>query len=154
MSGVWILLHLLGVILWLGGAFAAMAAGAGARALDRPQQATVARVQAQLHRLLIGPGALITVLSGLVLTLRVYGALNDSGSPSLWLAVMQVAGMLGALLVLFIAVPTASRLSRIDPTGQYGPLFDDLRKRQAVVGSVAGTLGLVALVGGALMRGM
>lgn len=152
MNGLWVFAHLLGFTLWLGGAFASMAAGIAGKREERAQQAAVARLQAALHRLLIGPGALLTVLTGLMLTLRVYGALNNSGSPSGWLAVMQVAGLIGALLVLFVAVPTAGRLGRLDPTGAQGPLFDELRARQAIIGSVGGTLGLIALLAGALVR--
>ena len=70
--------------------------------------------------------------------------MTDSGFP--------VVGIVGALLVLFIAVPTAAKLGRLDPEGEAAAHFDELRRRQRVVGSLAGMLGLVALVAGAMMR--
>jgi hypothetical protein len=71
---------------------------------------------------------------------------------SVWLMVMQGTGLVAALLTLFVAVPTASRLARLDPTGPDGAYFDELRNRQKVVGMVWGVLALVALVGGAMVR--
>jgi hypothetical protein len=65
---------------------------------------------------------------------------------------MQGAGILAALLVLLIGLPTAAKLARLDPVGQGATYFDELRQRQKIVGSVAGTLALLALVAGALVR--
>ncbi len=153
MTGVWAFLHLLGLTLWLGGAFASMAAGIAAKKRGEPRSglAAVARTQGALHTLLIGPGAFLTVLSGLILTIRLYGAMRD-GAPSLWLVVMQITGVLAGLLALFVAVPTASRVARIDPEGPHGAAFDVLRSRQAVVGSIGGVLGLLALLSAALLK--
>jgi len=58
----------------------------------------------------------------------------------------------GAVLALKIGLPTAAKLSRLDPTGPGAAYFDELRQRQRVVSSVWGTLALVALVAGALVR--
>ena len=71
---------------------------------------------------------------------------------SVWLLIMQGAGVLGALIVLLIGLPTAAKLSRLDPMGAGAAYFDELRQRQRVVGSVSGTLALLALVAGALVR--
>jgi hypothetical protein len=64
---------------------------------------------------------------------------------------MQGAGILGALIVLMVGLPTASRLARIDPEGANAAYFDELRQRQRVAGSIAGVLALAALVGGAML---
>lgn len=152
MIGLWVFLHLLGMVLWLGGAFASMAAGFSATRSDRAVGAgAVARLQAALHVRLIGPGAFLTVLSGLVLTIRIYGATRD-GAPGLALVVMQLTGVLAAILVLFVAVPAASRLARIEPDGPHAGAFEALRARQAIVGSIGGVLGLLALLSGALVK--
>jgi hypothetical protein len=58
----------------------------------------------------------------------------------------------GALLTLFVAVPTAARLARLDPIGANAAYFDELRKRQKVVGMLWGLLAMLALVGGAMLR--
>ena len=45
-----------------------------------------------------------------------------------------------------------ARLGRTNPTGQTAALFDALKKRQAIAGSIAGTLGLLALLGGVFSK--
>jgi hypothetical protein len=55
------------------------------------------------------------------------------------------------LLTLFISVPTASKLGRLDPSGKAGPYFDELRTRQKLVSTIAGTLALVALYAGMMV---
>lgn len=147
MRPLWLILHLLGPVMWLGGAFSSMVIGAASKDPSPEAQAALARLQAQLSRLLVGPGALVTVLSGLMLTLRLVGM----HAPSPWLMVMQGTGVLGGILVLFVGVPGAMKLARLSPTGPTGPLFAALRRRQALVGSVAGTLGLIALLAGAML---
>ncbi len=148
MNRLWLFLHLLGFTLWLGGGIAAMFAGIASKSETRGGLGAVVRAQSAVQRMVIAPGALITVLSGLMLTF----ALAGMGGFNLWLMVMQGAGLVAALLTLFIALPTATRLSRLDPAGEHAAYFDDLRKRQKVVGMIWGVLALLALVGGALVR--
>jgi uncharacterized membrane protein len=148
MSHVWLFLHLLGFTMWLGGGLGAMFAGIAAKREDRRGVAAIVRAQGALYRIVIGPGALLTVLSGLILTLRLVG----QDGMNVWLIVMQAAGVLGALLVLFVAVPTSARLSRLDPEGQGAGFYDELRNRLKVTGMISGTLGLVAMLAGALVR--
>ena len=47
-----------------------------------------------------------------------------------------------------IALPTATRLGRLDPSGEAARYFDELRARQRIVASISGTLGLMALLAG------
>ena len=148
MNHFWLFVHLFGFTLWLGGGAAAMFVGIAARSEDRAGLGVVARSLATMHRKVVAPGALLAVVSGLVLTFKVSGL----AAPSPWLMVMQVTGLVGALLNLAIMLPTASRAARIDPTGPNGAYFDELRNRMRVVGMIAGTLGLIALVAGAMVR--
>ena len=148
MSRLWLFLHLLGFVLWMGGGIASMFAGIAAKSEDRAGLGAVARAQSAVQRIVIGPGALLTVLSGLMLTF----AMTGMAGVSVWLMVMQGTGLVAALLTLFVAVPTASRLALLDPTGPDGAYFDELRNRQKLVGMVWGVLALVALVGGAMVR--
>lgn len=148
MTRLWLFLHLLGFVMWMGGGLAAMFAGIAAKSEDRAGLGAVVRAQSAVQRIIIGPGALLTVLSGLMLTF----ALTGMAGVSIWLMVMQGAGLVGALLTLFVAVPTAIRLARLDPIGANAAYFDELRKRQKVVGVIWGALGLLALVGGSLVR--
>jgi flagellar biosynthesis component FlhA len=99
----------------------------------------------------IAPGALLAVLSGLVLTFQVTAATGELVGFNIWLVIMQGAGLVAALLTLLISLPTASKLGRIDPAGERGQYFDELRQRQRMVGSISGMLGLVALFAGAML---
>jgi hypothetical protein len=91
------------------------------------------------------------VLSGLILTFSLSGANAEYAGFSLWLVIMQAAGVIAALLTLLIALPTAAKLSRLDPVGEAAGYFDELRQRQRVVASISGTFGLVALFAGAML---
>jgi hypothetical protein len=85
----------------------------------------------------------------LILTFQLSG--GDLAGFSIWLVIMQGAGVIAALITLLIALPTAARLGRLDPTGEAARYFDELRQRQRVVASISGTLGLVALFAGAML---
>jgi hypothetical protein len=149
---LWLFLHLLGFTLWLGGAIAAMIMGIAAKREDRHGLGAVVRGQAALMKVAIGPGALITVLSGLILTFSVTAALEELAGANLWLIIMQGAGLLAALLTLLISLPTAAKLARLDPASEAGQYFDELRQRQRIVGSISGVFGLIALFAGAMVR--
>ena len=149
MSRAWLFLHLLGFTMWLGGAIAAMIIGIAAKREDRHGLGAVVRAQATLMKVAIAPGALLAVLSGLVLTFRIGGA--ELPGFSIWLMLMQGAGLVAALLTLLIALPTAAKLSRLEPSGETARYFDELRQRQRMVGSISGMFGLVALFAGAML---
>jgi hypothetical protein len=148
----WLFLHLLGFTMWLGGGLAVMVAGIASKREERAGLGSVARAQAAVYKAIIGPGALLAVLSGLILTFSVSARMGELVGFNLWLLLMQGAGVVGALIVLLIGLPTAAKLSRLDPLGAGSAYFDELRQRQRVVGSVSGTLALLALVAGALVR--
>lgn len=149
MTRAWLFFHLLGFTLWLGGAIASMIVGLAAKREDRHGLGAVVRAQGALMRVAIAPGALLAVLSGLILTFRISG--SDLPGFSIWLMLMQGAGLVAALLTLLIALPTATKLSRLDAVGETARYFDELRQRQRIVGSISGTLGLVALFAGAML---
>jgi hypothetical protein len=148
----WLFLHLLGFTMWLGGGLASMVAGIAAKREDRTGLGAIARAQAAAYKAIIAPGAILVVLSGLILTFSVSGRTGELVGFSVWLVVMQGTGLVGALIVLLIGLPTAAKLARLDPTGQGAAFFDELRQRQRIVASVSGMLALVALVAGAWVR--
>jgi hypothetical protein len=150
MGNVWRFVHLLTMTMWIGGALAAMVAGLAMKRLDRRLWGGVADAQGAIYRVLVGPGAMINVASGLLLTFRMYGAM--SGQVGTWLGSMQGLGLLGALVTLLGAMPAASRLTRLEPMGETAAAFDATRRRLAITGSIGGTLALLALVAGALYR--
>jgi len=152
MTRLWLFLHLLGFTMWLGGGVAVMVAGLASKREERTGLGAVVRAQAAVYKVVIGPGALLAVLSGLILTFSVSARMGELVGFSIWLLIMQGTGVVGALIVLLIGLPTAAKLSRLDPVGSGAAYFDELRQRQRVVGAVSGTLALVALVAGALVR--
>jgi uncharacterized membrane protein len=148
-SRTWLFLHLLGFTMWLGGAIASMVLGVAAKAEERSGLGAVVRAQSKLTKVAIAPGSVLTVLSGVILTFQLSG--GDFAGFSMWLVIMQGAGLIAALITLLIALPTAARLGRLDPTGEAARYFDELRARQRIVASIAGTFGLVALFAGAML---
>ena len=150
MNGFWFFLHFMGFIMWIGGGFASMNAGLAAKSEPRAGLGAITRAQARIQKMVIAPGALLVVLSGLILTMRFMGAMTTAMSP--WLMAMQGAGIVGALIALMIGLPTAARLGRINPEGETAAYFDELRQRMSVAASVSGLLALVALVTGVIYR--
>jgi uncharacterized membrane protein len=148
MTTIWYLAHIAGFTLWLGGGLAAMTIGIRGRREERPLQGLIVRQLFLIHRLLMLPGIVLTVISGGALSVHA----ANTGQPSSWLMLMQIAGVIAAILVLFVSLPTLSRLNRVAPTGDSAPRFDALRGRAAAVGAVAGILGLIALVSGVLLK--
>lgn len=145
-------LHSLGFVLWMGGSFAAMGTGLLMRQLARTEFGVAMAVQGRLLRGMILPGVVMVVLSGLMMTLRLYGSATSASGFPMSLMVMQGAGLLAAGITFVVTVPTVTRLSRLDPVGPHAPLFDALRRRARMAGMVAGALGVTALVAGVLLR--
>jgi hypothetical protein len=148
---LWLFLHIVGFTLWIGGALAAMVAGIAAKRESRASLGAVVRIQAAMQKALVAPGALLAVLSGLMLTFSVTSLRGGDPGFNFWLVLMQATGVVGALIVLMVGLPTAAKLARLDPEGPAAAYFDELRQRQRVVGSVAGVFALAALVGGAMV---
>ena len=69
MIRVWLFLHLLGFTAWIGGALASMVAGFAGRREDRARLGAIVRAQSAIEKILIAPGALLTVLVGGLLLL-------------------------------------------------------------------------------------
>jgi hypothetical protein len=150
----WLFCHLLGVAMWIGGGLAAMFASIAGNKLDRSHQAVVARLVAAIYGRVLAPGAALNVLSGALLSLAYMGAMNRGDirvAMSPWLMVMQGAGVLGAALVLMVALPAVNRLTRLDPVGQ-AEAFDAFRRRQRVAGMIATTFAFVGLLAAAMYR--
>jgi hypothetical protein len=144
MTTLWYLTHIAGFTMWVGGGLGAMFVGIRGRREDRAAQAIIVRLLTAIHRLVMLPGIFLTLVSGVALSIPAARA----GAPSSWLMLMQLTGVLAAILVLFVSIPSLARLLRISPTGDSAPRFDSLRRRQAMSGMIAGMLGLLALIGG------
>ena len=147
---LWLFLHYAGFLLWLGGGAASVVAGLTVKGEAAAALMTAARIQAAVQRRVIAPGAALVIVSGLFLTMKTFGMGNVA--PSSWLMVMQLGGLFGGALTLFVGLPTTTRLARLKPEGETAALFEQLRQRMAVVGLVAGALGWLALIAGAILR--
>src|SRR5205823_360299 len=96
-----------------------------------------------IQRILVGPGAMAVLLSGLVLAMPYM----KQGAVPGWMGLMMIAGIIGALGAVAISVPTAAKLARleVDARGGLPEAFQALRKRQIFAATIAGTLGLIAM---------
>jgi len=150
MTGVWLFLHFMGFAAWLGGGLAMMLAGITAKHFPPEERLAVYRATAVVGRNLIGPGALLVIVSGFVLSLPYF---KTADVPS-WLMAMQALGMIGAIIAIGVVTPTAARMGRLqlDPRGELPESFAGLRKRQAIFATVAGVFALLALLAGTVMR--
>jgi uncharacterized membrane protein len=144
-----VFLHLIGLVAWLGGALAAMTIGIASRREQKEQLGPTVRFQAAIYRALIAPGALVVVVTGILLTLKMYNqatAVGLSGS----LMAMQGFGILGAVIILVHTLPKSSTLARIEPGEGTAAMFEGLRRKVVMSGMIASTLGMLALVAAAL----
>jgi hypothetical protein len=150
MKGLWLFVHVLGFVAWLGGGLAVMLSGITAKSFPPEQRLAVYRVMSVVSRNLIGPGAVLVVVSGFVLSVPYF----KSATVPTWLLAMQGLGLLGAIVAIGIVTPTAARLGRLelDPRGELPETFGGLRRRQAIFATVAGVFALLALLSGTLFR--
>lgn len=150
MRGMWLFLHYMGFAAWLGGGLAMMLAGITAKHFPPEERLAVYRATSVVARNLIGPGALLVLVSGFVLSLPFF---KTATVPS-WLMAMQALGLVGAIVAIGIVTPTAARMGRLelDPRGELPESFAGLRKRQAIFATAAGVFALLALLAGTVMR--
>ena len=151
MRGFWLLVHVLGFTLWLGGGIATMVAGVTAKRMGVAQRLAGYKLIGAIQRILVAPGAIGVVLSGFFLA-QPY---MKQGVVPAWLGIMMIAGILGAIGAVAISVPTAAKLARLEPdaAGQLPAAFAVLRKRQIVAATIAGMLGLIAMFAVTLLKG-
>ena len=150
MRGFWLFLHMMGFAAWLGGGLAMMLAGITAKHFPPEERLAVYRATGVVARSLIGPGALLVLVSGFVLSLPFF---KSAVVPS-WLMAMQGLGLIGAIVAIGVVTPTAARMARLqlDPRGELPESFAGLRKRQAIFATIAGVFALLALLAGTVMR--
>src|SRR5438270_3551898 len=110
MKGLWLFIHIMGFTAWLGGGLAVMLSGITVKYSPPEQRLAVYRVMSVVSRNLIGPGAVLVVVSGFVLSVPYF---KSATVPS-WLLAMQGLGLLGAIVAIGIVTPTAARLGRLE----------------------------------------
>ena len=150
MRGLWLFLHVLGFVAWLGGGLAVMLSGITAKYFPPEQRLAVYRIMAVITRNLVGTGAVLVVVSGFVLSVPYF----KGATVPTWLMAMQALGFMGAIVAIAIVVPTAARLGRLDldPRGELPEAFAGLRRRQAIFATLAGVFALLALLAATIFR--
>jgi len=140
----------MGFVAWLGGGLAVMLSGITAKYFPPDQRLAVYRIMSVVSRNLIGPGAVLVVISGIILSVPYF----QSATVPTWLMAMQTFGFLGGGVAIYIEIPTAARLGRLDldPRGELPESFAGLRRRQAIFATLAGVLALLALISVTIFR--
>src|SRR2546428_6189916 len=110
MRALWLFVHVIGFTLWLGGGIATMVAGVSAKSFEPGPRLAAYKLIGNIQRLLVGPGAIAVVLSGIALAMPYM----RSGAMPGWLNLMMGAGLLGALAPVALMVPTAARMGRLE----------------------------------------
>jgi hypothetical protein len=151
MHGFWILVHALGYTLWIGGGIATMVLGIAAKRFPPPRRVAAYQLTSAVWRVLVAPGAVAVVVSGLLVSMPYM----KSGAVPGWMMLMMTTGIVGCLIALGVSLPAAASLGRIEltPQGELPPHFAGLRARLVWGSSIAGALALIALAGGTLLRG-
>src|SRR5438874_11340959 len=103
MRGYWLLVHVLGFTLWLGGGIATMVAGVTAKRFSAGERLTSYKLIGAIQRLPVAPGALAAVLPGFALA----GPYMQQGAVPGWIGLMMGAGPLGAIAGVAIRVPAS-----------------------------------------------
>ncbi len=152
MTGVWLFLHLLGVVLWLGLAVSLTFVTARAGRSEDPAVTRFGyRTNASLMSTLGLAGMVLTVGGGFALTEAMgYGYFQPF--PRHWLFQMQLLGVVAFLIGVFYEIPLSRKLARVAEEMETAGSseLERLRKRRAIVGSINGTILLAVLILAAL----
>ncbi len=141
--------HYLGIAMWLGGWLTAAVVASGSRGDSQQVSVRVTALLTRVHAMIIAPGALLTVGSGILWSMAIAGGGGvESRIAPIGAWIMTVLGVLGGLLVAFVALPTALKLKSVAVTradGQVLPAFEKQKRRLEIVSAVAGLCALASL---------
>jgi len=148
MFALLLFLHVASFSVWLGASLTFMVWGPAVRNASVEVWAHSWMTLSRLQRSFVAPSCLVATLSGIMLTLQLVQMHFDMTS-AMWLMAMQVLGLLSALLTLAIATPLAGRMgtlaARSLEKGARDPLAESVRRKLALVGSLAGVLLILAI---------
>ena len=146
MRALELFLHVVGISVWLGAGFTFMVFGPAARRMPLESWANTWITLAVLQRVLVVPACLVSLLTGVLLSMAVV-SLNSGMTSSLM--IMQACGVLAAGLTLAGATPLASRMGRLArrslDSGKVEPAAEQVRKALAISASISGVLILTAI---------
>jgi len=135
-------LHVLGIALWLGAGVVALLFATGAKQ-DTPMRLPRVLLLGRIYALVIAPGAMLATASGIAITMMAASGGDSArlGEPAL--AAMQAVGLLAGILEIFVAFPTAQRLTGAAAASVDGAAWVGERLRARLVGLLAVNLMLV-----------
>lgn len=150
LSGLFLFLHVLGVVLWVGLAITLpFITGPAGREENLEVAAFAYGAADRLTRTLGLSGMVLTLIGGVGLTMT-HGYPWFRPSPYHWLFQMQLLGVISIVVGILYQVPLAGRLAREARAsvraGGRTEAFATYRKRHAIVGSVIGALLLIVIV--------
>lgn len=154
LGGFYLLLHVLGFVLWIGVSLSlAFVTGHAAKAGDPRIIAFAYRTASRVLRTVGLTGMLLTVGAGIALTAaRDYAFFRPS--PDHWLFQMQVLGILAFLVGVLYQIPLSDRLARAAEAsaeaGEESAAFGKYRRRYARVSSAIGLVLILILALGTL----
>lgn len=140
-------LHWLGWAVWLGAGITFMVWGPAVRKAELPVWAHTWDVLARIQRAIVAPACAVATVTGFALSMQY----AQRGLPmgAMWIVIMQILGLLAAILTLAIATPLANRMAFLAAKslekGERDPRAERVRSRLALVSSVSGAFILVTL---------
>ena len=144
MRGLLLYLHLLGVVVWIGGgALFAIWGGRARRSGQPPLVVFVAETIAWLLDWVIVPAMLVTVVAGVLLT----AAADLAMKPPMWLMAKVALVAIGVVLLFAVQRPTAKALVHaLHATGKKaGAQVPGLARRQMLMGMIGGVLAMIII---------
>ncbi len=144
MRALLLYVHLLGVVVWIGGGALFAVWGGRARRSGQPTLVIfVAETVAWLVDWVVVPAALVTLVSGVLLAV----AADLAKKPPPWLVVKVGVVAVGVVLVFAVQRPTARALVHaLHATGKKaGAQVPGLARRQARMGMIGGVLALIII---------
>ena len=116
---------------------------------DAQARVSLVSYLSRLQTVLIAPGAALTIGSGIMWSMALVGTGGyQSRVAPVGLSIMTAAGILGAVLVFAVTLPTARKLrflSSVGGNGQMLAVFESLRRRLAIVSNIAGVCAVASL---------
>ncbi|MFQ5690446.1 MAG: DUF2269 family protein [Gemmatimonadota bacterium] len=149
-SDVFLLLHVVGFVLWMGIAFILpFVTGRAARSGSLEIAAFAYRTWSDLLKTVGLTGMVLTLAGGFGLTAARQHPLFQP-FPDHWLFQMQLLGVLAFLVSVFYLIPLSDKLARAAEAsataGEKSVAFQKYRKRNALVGSLTGLVLLLIVI--------
>ena len=131
--------------MWLGAQLIFLVVEPAAKRAPLPVWAFAWDVLSRVQRFIVAPACAVATLTGIVLSMQYAQRGFDMGSS--WLIIMQVIGLVAAVLTFALVTPWVNRMAylaaRSVETGALDPRAEPVRKRVSLAASIAVLLILI-----------